>query len=113
MTSILTPEQIKEARDLRRSEGMAWHRIAERLGVNAETIQRQIDSEYVVRTKERRCRSVNGLPRIEQRSGRPTEAEFLIARNLIPPDDRDLTAVLMGDPVSQRSALYRRQANVR
>lgn len=39
------------------------------------------------------------LPPIEREQFRPTEAEYLHAISLIPPDTRDLTARFFGDPI--------------
>lgn len=46
-------------------------------------------------------------------TGRQADADWLRLREEIPDDRRDLTARTFGDPIFERSALYRKQEGMR
>lgn len=98
-----------------RQEGLSWGAIGLALGVTGDTAHRAVDPEYSERRKAlnneaRRSRRhaessrlLVGIHRVETDADVARDAARLIAQ--IPPDTRDLTARLLGDPLPGRSAL--------
>lgn len=97
-----------------------WTAIGKFFGVDRLCIRRLIDPEWAERRRERvRIWDRKRSPRVkvarvepdpveedEPAPHKPTAAEILAARRLIPEyDDRDLTGKFFGDPISSRSAL--------
>ena len=100
-------ERAKIARNLR-AAGMGWKEIAAAIGVTDSTAHCLADPAYAVKRQAR----VNELRRNHRayddyhaRRMDPDEVAARLAE--IPPDTRDLTARLCGDPLPARSARYR------
>lgn len=93
------------------AEGVSWYRIARELGVNEETVKRALKpgfAEMMAARKRERYIAEGGGPILHvdfmtaeaKRDGLAKLAE-------IPPDTRDLTARLCGDPLPGRRAIDR------
>lgn len=114
----LTPDQIAKA-ILLRADRVPWEKIGDCFGVTAKCVQWAIDPKLREKKqkydRERRARKRREAVRASIRPNaghddfRPTLAEFLARAREIPPDTRDLTGVLMGDPLIGRRALDRMQ----
>lgn len=100
------------------AEGKRWADIKRVTGLSYDTLKRKLVPEYAERRAERvrrrrmrkRGESVPAL--VESRvhpSGPkgPSREDIAKALATIPPDDRSLTARIMGDPLPGRSALDR------
>lgn len=85
-----TDKMVADLVRWRDAEGFSFREIGDRLGLAESTVYARYNTHK---------RSLE--------SGRDITLDRL--RSEIPPDDRDLTARVFGDPPSQRSALYRRQ----
>lgn len=120
----LSPDQRAYA-SMWRQQGRAWGSIAKKLGVTEYAVRVAIDPTFRERKaeeqeQERQSRRRHGkrADSARQNGGysgspfRPTEAEFRAAQKLIPPDTRDLTGVICGDPIPGRSALDRMRGGV-
>ena len=114
----LTDEQIERARALQ-TEGWSWRRIGDLLGIHNETLRRNCDPAYAEHRKAKdrkrvRDRGTTGVhatrnavePNGEHRERFRAEIGARLAE--IPPDTRSLTARAFGDPIFERSALYRK-----
>jgi transcriptional regulator with XRE-family HTH domain len=90
-----------------RAEGITFKEIAERLGVNIGAIDAILKPERTQRVNEARR-----LKRANEGQRKPhfihyTEPRPEILGELPPPDTRDLTGRLLGDPLPGRSYLDR------
>jgi hypothetical protein len=86
-----------------------------RLKYDCRSIRRRLDPEWAERTRKRDQNYTRHYLRKQERvetqheqGPRPTPQEIAALRRLIPPDTRDLTGRLLGDPVPQRSALFQK-----
>lgn len=116
-TLELTEEQTALVKDLR-AQGMAYHRIAERLNVSLQIVHRILDPGYMARQRANWAR--------ERQREREANAGILrpdLNKAAEPPDyvlaERDcrmslepasLTAAILGDPLPGQSALDQRKA---
>ena len=116
--SKLSPEQIEDAKR-RYDAGEPVKTIAESLGVERDTVLRQIDEKWARRRREQinAARSSRSTVNRKKRTGEialtnyvagPSEDEVLAAQKNIPVDTRDFSARLCGDPLPGRSALDKR-----
>lgn len=112
----LSNAQIDEARLLHR-QGWNFVALSEKFGCDPKTVQRAVDVEY----KHHRCMQVRDARLARQatkarnaKAGRENamgmDAKDDAAARLaeIPEDTRTLTQRLCGDPLFERSALYRK-----
>lgn len=101
-------EEIATMRRLH-AAGIPLREIAQRFGCGRNAIRRRIDPRWTPRQARRRVQKTPIKPAGTLRYVRPeprvSEEEFLRAAALIPPDTRDLTARLFGDPLPGRDAL--------
>lgn len=110
----LSPEQINEARELQ-ARGWTYPRIAERFGVDRQTVKRALDPEFralrckQIRESSQRHRDSGGRLRgrmgRENATGVSVKADGAARLAEIPPDTRSLTGRFMGDPLPGRSSL--------
>lgn len=112
----MSPEAIKKARQMIQA-GATWKAVGRELGCAADTVRRWLDPQWA----EMRRKQVNEA-RLRKRLGNPVQrekpqslrvavkadAERAFAQ--VPPDTRDLTARIFGDPLPGRSALDQREA---
>lgn len=109
----LTHGQIAEARKLL-SKGWTYNRLAKHFGVGFSTMKIRLDPEYGARVKDQwrergRKKAETGARAYYSRSpaaephlaDRSTTAKLDALKRLaeIPPDTRDLTGILCGDPI--------------
>lgn len=100
----LTDEQKVLARALH-ADGLSHARIADRINRSASAVGRALNPEMEARglqkaaAQKRKKRAETTLPSLERGQFKPTEAEYRHAISLIPPDTRDLTGRLCGDPL--------------
>src|SRR5579872_978880 len=114
-TAHMTPEQIEEAKRLY-GQGLNYKQVGDRLGFTGATIHRAIDPAYACLRRER-INELRALAR-ETRTAppkMPRQAEIQIAAREelkadrlarlaeIPPDRRNLTQKICGDPLFERS----------
>lgn len=110
-----SPEQIEQAK-VWRAEGVVWWQVGKRLGVSPDTIRRAVDPEFAAHyrarrkvldqlNKEGRKKRISPYDRAAHGASVPSQADYLARLAEIPPDTRDLTGVLMGDPLPGRRAL--------
>lgn len=110
LASFVADDVLSRARKLR-GLGRAWERLAADVGVSEHIIRSRLDPGYAekvrarvlfsrkhVRTTDAHIADTNLIP--------PEEAARAIAS--VPPDTRNRTARLCGDPLPGRSALDRR-----
>lgn len=100
-----------------RKAGKSWDAIAQELGVGHFTIlvyrdpvryEMEKERKRKQREAERRAEGVEAKrPRTYRKLHEPTERNFQVLGELPPPDTRDLTARLLGDPLPGRSYLDR------
>lgn len=99
-----------------REQGMTWNAIADALKVGITNLRYAMDQSWVDRSNElkrekrkmsqrARCAALKG-----HRSNHRIEEPREILGELPPPDTRDLTARLLGDPLPGRSYLDRMRA---
>lgn len=106
------PFDLSEARRLRNG-GMTWDNIGARFGVSGEYVHRRLDPEWAVHRQagvnERRRERANGAGRADIRHMPEVSAEAKrdgeVLLRQIPPDTRDMTSKICGDPLPGRSAL--------
>lgn len=96
-----------------RASGMGWNRIGKQMGRGADTVRRAVDPGFVPNRRSSKKQQYVAAGKIDHGEGRMSaaakrDAEQLLAQ--IPPDTRDFTARLCGDPRPGRSALDQRQA---
>jgi len=120
--SRLLQYQIEEGLSRRRRDPKfwTWKALARLFNVDAETVRRALEPGYgekrAVQLKRARDRRGGKEVRpsysnvVRAQFGRVSEEEFRRAARLIPKDTRDLTGVLMGDPLPGRRALDQRSA---
>lgn len=115
----LTEEQIETARQLH-SDGWTISRIRDRMGCCYHTIRRIIDPDYAVTRRikvnearhKRNASEARSLP--PRKTGRENATSINIKEDAaarlaeIPADTRTLTGRLAGDPLFERSALYKK-----
>ena len=104
-----------EARKMR-AAGAQWKQIAQRFGIDYHTVQARLDPEYAARrnAKKNYCRFrqrqgdevLDPAARSMVRSVDDSEVARRLAE--IPEDTRTPAQRLMGEPIFERSALYRR-----
>lgn len=94
-----------------RGHGATWAEINRATGISIdrlrwrlEPIRRAQKREYAKRVRER----ISEFPTRYRMETRIPAAEVARLLAAIPPDTRDLTARVMGDPLPTRSALYRK-----
>ena len=99
---------VRKAKSLR-AKGLYYWQIGEKLGVHECTVITWFKPEQVKKMNaERRLDYVKTTKiRLEPR---PPEADYRARLAEIPPDTRNLSQRLMGEPVKGRSALDRKQA---
>lgn len=104
----MQPNQIEEARRMRES-GQSWRAIGRAFGVRECTVMAALDPIYAERRRQmmRDWRAKNGRSLTCFDAYRPERVD---PRKIppIPRDTRDLTAFICGDPIFERSALYRK-----
>lgn len=100
-----------------RGAGHTWREIATRYGIDAETAHRRCDPEYADRRNRAIAATVKAARARDRAIGnRELRVVLPVQRqdmNPIPAplyDTRSLTAVMMGDPHPERSALAMRSA---
>jgi hypothetical protein len=102
----------KEKAQAMRDQGMAFARIGEYFGITDMTVMCRLDEKYAEYRRRRinKLRGRDGPPlRLTLAPERRPPKEDVAARLAeIPPDTRSLTQRLFGDPLPQRSALYRK-----
>lgn len=91
-------------------EGLSAAKIAEQLGVTSHTIRSWTNEEYAQRRREQinaRRRGTRSPPsNVHQlEPGRISADEAAARLREIPPDTRDFTARLLGDPLPGRRAI--------
>jgi hypothetical protein len=114
IANLIRPWDATEARAML-ARGTSSTQIASYFGSTTTTIRCWLDPEYAAHCRQRindRRREKAGIrpPRHTVAWARPPEADTMARLAEIPPDDRGLTARLMGDPLPGRSALHKRQA---
>ena len=103
-----TPALVAKAKELREA-GYLFTEIGERLGFNDTTIIAWLSPERArKREEDRRRRDYTYVHNVVER--KPSEADYMARLAEIPPDTRNLSQRLMGEPVPGRSALDRKQA---
>lgn len=101
----LTQEQKDKARVLR-AKGWSYLRIADVVGCAPESLRRHCDPTAAERIRD--SRENQKLGRTFNRADMVVMREEFLARiSEIPPDTRDLTGRLMGDPIPGRRAIDR------
>lgn len=73
------------------------------------SIRRRRQTQAKNREIEREASASRRAAGITKLSGRQTDADWQRLRAFIPEDTRGLTGRMFGDPVFERSALYRKQ----
>lgn len=104
----LSADQAAAAREMHRS-GLGWNELGRLFEVDPDTVRRALDLEWANRRREqinavRRGRRIEDARQVIS-SGRPTHEEYRAAVRRIPPDTRDLTGRLCGDPLPGRRAI--------
>lgn len=103
-----TAELIEEAKRLRAS-GMHYYEIGQKLGRAQNTVFRWLnpdrDADYREKSIKRYGRIMKGLDAREKMRASPREVAARLAE--IPPDTRDLTGRVFGDPLLGRRAIDR------
>lgn len=109
---MIAPEVIEL-----RKNNMTWNAIAAKLGASLETVHRAIDPTYgSVRrgsanaTRKSRRKASPNARSAHIAEAKPSAEDAARALAAIPPDTRDFTARLFGDPLPGRSALDQRGA---
>jgi len=107
------PEDLLEQVRALRSVGVNWLQIQKRTGISIDRARRVLDPAWA----ERRRVSVNSSRRARKGRADPDDvenhipaAEVARLRRLVPPDTRAPSAKLMGDPLPERSALFKRNS---
>lgn len=96
-----------------RDEGMSFARIGKHFGITDMTVMCRLDEKYAEYRRKRinRLRGYSHPVRFTLAPERRPPKEDVAARLAeIPPDTRSLTAKIFGDPIPERSALYRKMA---
>jgi len=113
----VTPKEIAEAKKLVES-GMFQKDVAKKFGVSKSVICRAVNPKAkatfeAYRRKQRPAKNsgkrTNSSIHFEQPMKAETKQYALLLLQQIPPDTRNFTALMMGDPLPGRSALDRRQ----
>lgn len=107
-----TPERRERAKAMRQN-GASWEDLGRSFGVDAGTVRRRLDPEWAARrlaldTKSRRERGdlkTAAAYRLGLSDLRSTAEMGMRLKREIPPDTRDLTGRMLGDPLPARSAL--------
>jgi hypothetical protein len=114
-TPAMSPEQIAEAKSLRQ-HGATWLELGGRYDVDESTVRRAVKGGRVRRPEKPRAYRERRKPASElerptyvNRLDSQTRADAERLMREIPRDTRDLTGVLMGDPIPGRRALDARQ----
>lgn len=121
MTYANRPELTEQIRRLRDDEGKSWKEIAKATGVVEDTAKRWYSVPYAEHRKAKNAASKRIREQAKERRAEahkspagfkldPTMTSDAVAmaerlKREIPPDTRDLTGRLLGDPLPLRSAL--------
>lgn len=113
----LSPEEktavLAEANRLR-SDGVSWGVIGRHLKVTDETLRRHLDPDYaalcLVRARMKNGADIRAGYRPPHPEPHPSRSEVEAGWAAIPPDTRNFTQRLAGDPLPGRSALDQREA---
>ena len=92
--------------------GMSMAAIARALGISEHSIRGVVSPDYVEKRRERdreRRQGEKALTGFRSRSVKIDPIAVRKAINSIPADTRNLTQRLLGDPLFERSALYKKQ----
>ena len=116
-------DALDRARRLRKS-GANWNEIERATGISLEKLRRRLEPGYAVAQNAKsnaRWKAANrgadrkaphpGSSRANHYGVNAAEAAYRLS--LVPPDTRTLSARLMGEPLFERSALYKRQQEQR
>ena len=100
--------QLQRMRNMR-DRNIPWHKIGEAFGVHRDVVRRRIDPEWV-EERNSTWKKPNGkeAPKREWITGRAVDKMAERLREQIPEDTRNLSQILMGDPIPCRSALHQR-----
>jgi hypothetical protein len=105
---IKTPELVERASQLR-AAGVSYQDIASQVGMSCPSMVRTwIDSAYAERRRlaaRLRRASIPRSPVSADRHSRSIERDAMALAKKIPPDTRDITATLCGDPLPGRRAI--------
>jgi len=107
-------EVLKQAKALR-ATGLGWKIVGRKVGVGEEWLQRRLVPGYSESKNEQvRIRLYESRSRKKKHPERPgirpiSDADLKRMRMNAPPDDRDLTGKICGDPPFHRSALAQRR----
>lgn len=114
----MTPEQTQRARAMLNA-GRSTREVADFFGCHAQTIRRYLDPKYRETRIAQIRRNREGVEKIAAKAvhGGPLSAASLRAdaeRRMaeIPADTRSLTGRMLGDPLFERSALYRKMTGI-
>lgn len=106
---------VAEVERLRSLPGKwSWRRLARELEISEDALRRAVEPGYAERRNTMARERRNGEVRLVQRQNHVVETALALrqegARRIaeIPPDTRNLTARLLGDPLPGRSALDRK-----
>lgn len=104
-----TPEKVEQARELL-AAGMCYEQIAKKMGIGSGwTIRRWLDPAFAEKRRQAsRDRRFAYPPDLFAYEAKPSEADLRARLAEIPPDTRDITGVLCGDPLPGRDALSQR-----
>jgi len=107
----ITPELLEEAKRLR-FKGMSYREIGDTIGFSSTTVHRALDDGYARRRREqinlaRRFRDT-GMPSSSPRRVEPVSIKADVEARLaeIPTDTRNLTALILGDPIPNDPRRY-------
>jgi len=99
----VTPEKVQKMRD----KGMSWDSIGRALKINGHRAKAMVDAEYAKHYKEYNKRR-NAQRRMLYDSDRETVFRPKIIRPTLV-DTRDLTGILMGDPIPDRWKMLQKE----
>ncbi len=112
----LLPEEGELARDLRARDPKiySWGELGRMFGTSDYQVQMAVYPEKVkARNDEQNRRKARIVAQARENGRYGGDPELAWLRAQIPPDTRDLTGKLLGDPVPQRSALAQRNQGAR
>lgn len=110
MSKTLNDHQIEQAR-MMRERGESWRFIGRTFGVSEMTVMTKVDPVAAEKRRQYQAnwRAAHGI----NSRGRATDRRLEVFEprqhwSTVPSDTRNLTAMIMGDPLPGRSALDRR-----
>lgn len=108
-----TPEKVEQAREMF-AAGMCYEHIARAMNIGSGgTIRRWLDPNYAeIRRQEVRDRRFAYPPDLFKYEAKPSAADLKARWSEIPPDTRDMTGTLCGDPLPGRSALDKQRTQI-